>query len=70
MQDIDRNREVFTKIWNIYKTYGEPKTDEEWDLLIGKMSEMYKQYETELCRELVQVVMNLIERESKNESNN
>ena len=70
MRDIDRNREVFTKIWNIYKAYGEPRTDEEWDLLIGKMSELYKQYETELCRELVQVVMNLIERESKNEGNN
>lgn len=38
MRDIDRNREVFTKIWNIYKSYGEPRTDEEWDLLIGKMS--------------------------------
>ena len=68
MRDIDRNREVFTKIWNIYKTYGEPKTDEEWDLLIGKMSELYKHYETELCRELVQVVMNLIEGESKNDT--
>lgn len=66
MRDIDRNREVFTKIWNIYKSYGEPRTDDEWDLLIGKMSELYKQYETELCRELAQVVMNLIERESKN----
>lgn len=68
MRDIDRNREVFTKIWNIYKTYGEPITDDEWDLLIGKMSELYKQYETKLCRELVQVVMNLIERESKNDT--
>lgn len=66
MRDIDKNREVFTKIWNIYKSYGEPKTDDEWDLLIDNMQEFYKQYETELCRELVQVVMNLIERESKN----
>ena len=68
MRDIDRNREIFTKIWNIYKSYGEPKNDDEWDLLIGKMSELYKQYETELCRELVQVVINLIERESKNDT--
>ena len=70
MRDIDSNREIFTKVWNIYKSYGEPKTDDEWDLLIDKMQELYKQYETELCRELVQVVMNLIERESKNEGNN
>lgn len=40
MRDIDRNREVFTKIWNIYKAYGEPKTDAEWDMLIEKMSEI------------------------------
>lgn len=68
MRDIDRNREVFTKIWNIYKSYGEPKTDAEWDMLIEKMKELRKQHETELCRELVQVVMNLIERESKNDT--
>lgn len=65
MRDIDRNRDIFTKVWNAYKTYGNPATDEEWEKLIEVMQEIYSEYESQLARDLINAVLSEVERDSR-----
>lgn len=54
---IDTDREIFTKVWNAYKTYGKPKTDEEWEKLLCVMREIRNTYDTRLAADLIQAVL-------------
>ncbi len=65
MRDIDRDRDIFTKIWNAYKAYGNPTTDEEWEKLIEAMQEIYGEYESKLARDLINAVLSEVERDSR-----
>lgn len=65
MSDIDKNREIFTKVWNVYKLYGNPKNESEWEMLTNKLSELRKTYPTELTKDLILAVLKEVEREHK-----
>lgn len=63
MSNIDKNREIFTKVWNVYRTYGNPQNDSEWEVLTDKLSELRKAYPTELTKDLILAVLKEVERE-------
>ena len=65
MSNIDRNREIFTKVWNVYKTYGNPQNESEWEMLTNKLSELRKAYPTELTKNLILAVLKEVERDSR-----
>ena len=65
MSNIDKNREIFTKVWNVYKTYGNPQSEKEWEILVDKMSGLRKAYPTELTKDLILAVLKEVEREYK-----
>ena len=65
MSNIDRNREIFTKIWNAYRTYGHPKNEEEWETLSENLSEIRKVYPEDFTKDLIVVVLKEVEREYK-----
>ena len=65
MSNIDKNREIFTKVWNVYRTYGNPQNDSEWEVLTDKLSELRKAYPTELTKDLILAVLKEVERDSR-----
>lgn len=65
MKNLDRNREVFTKIWNAYRVYGNPQTDNDWEQLIAAMQKIQDSYDYQLTRDLINAVINEVERDSR-----
>lgn len=68
--EIKIEQNIFTDLWNIYKKYFKLSTDEEWEMYLkevdGLFKEKYRGKDKEtMFREMLVVVTNQLERESK-----
>ena len=54
--------QFFTDIWRFFKNYHNPKTEDEWKIVIEKASELGKQYNGQMFKEIIIAVLNEIDR--------
>lgn len=65
-EQLKQYYEIFTDGWKLFKEFSEPDgSDEFWQQLIDKASQLDKQYNSRLFREISLAILNEIEKIDK-----
>lgn len=57
----------FTDVWRFFKKHYNPKTEEDWDVIISEVSNLQNKYKGQMFKEIIISVLSEIERLSKKE---
>ena len=67
-EQMQKEFDIFGAVWRLFKKYYDIRqtdSDERWEFLIREGTEIMRRYDCPLCRNLVNVVLDELERVSK-----
>lgn len=65
-EDIPEISNMFTVLWRFVKKYYKAdSTDEYWDTVFEESNRLHKEFNTELCKDMLVSIINEFERQAK-----
>lgn len=58
-------REIYTAVWQIHKKYFDVRSDADWEMFLEECRGIYRKYDCQFARDLVQAMISEIEERGK-----